>query len=486
VEEEFYLESGQTVFMDTVKCPIVDDQGRVTGIAGASRDITARKKKIRQTDSGYDLGWMTNSISEEFINIKIENLKFGLHKVLQKVGSFLGVDRAFIVVLPGIASEVEPVHYWCADGITRQPEYMNTLMQREDSEALKKLGEGKALSLPSVDTALDLTDAERSLMQGDGMRSLIIFPMISGDDVMGYMGFDALYEERELSDSLQAMVQLIVNIVSRTFERIKAEEALKESEKNFREMIDHATDAIMVDDFEGNIMVVNKQQALRTGYSKEEILSMNIMDLFPYSFGFKDTNERRERLVSGEPVIFEHIVQGKDGSKLDVEVKLAKTTWNGKPAIFSISRDITQRKKIEQELRESEARFRILIEQSRDGSVILDQEGNVYQSNKQFAAMIGYPLEEVSRLNVSDWEYLYSREQVMEMIRTVDESGDHFETLHCRKDGTTYSVEISTNGAVIGGQKLIFCICRDITERKRDEEALRERRPAFVNCGAGG
>jgi PAS domain S-box-containing protein len=59
------------------------------------------------------------------------------------------------------------------------------------------------------------------------------------------------------------------------------------------------------------------------------------------------------------------------------------------------------------------------------------------------------------------------------MIRTVDETGDHFETRHRRKDGSIYDVEISTNGAVIAGQKLIFCVCRDITERKRAEEELK-------------
>jgi PAS domain S-box-containing protein len=58
------------------------------------------------------------------------------------------------------------------------------------------------------------------------------------------------------------------------------------------------------------------------------------------------------------------------------------------------------------------------------------------------------------------------------MIRAVDEKGDHFETRHRRKDGSIYDVEISTNGAIIAGQKLIFCVCRDVSTRKKAEEAL--------------
>jgi PAS domain S-box-containing protein len=93
--------------------------------------------------------------------------------------------------------------------------------------------------------------------------------------------------------------------------------------------------------------------------------------------------------------------------------------------------------------------------------------------------MLGYSPEEVLKLNVWDWEYLYPPEQVREMIRTVDEAGDHFTTRHRRKDGTSYDVEISTNGAMFAGQKLIFCVCRDISERTRTEKALKESEEKF-------
>jgi PAS domain S-box-containing protein len=103
----------------------------------------------------------------------------------------------------------------------------------------------------------------------------------------------------------------------------------------------------------------------------------------------------------------------------------------------------------------------------------------VYEANRRFADMLGYSPEEVLKLNVWDWEFLYPPEQVREMIRTVDEAGDHFITQHKRKDGTTYDVEISTNGAMFAGQKLIFCVCRDISERTRMEKALKESEEKF-------
>ncbi len=138
-----------------------------------------------------------------------------------------------------------------------------------------------------------------------------------------------------------------------------------------------------------------------------------------------------------------------------------------------------ERKWSEEALRETEARLRVLVDQSRDGIVIIDQDGRVYESNRQFAAMLGYSYEEVGKLCVFDWDYLVPPDQLVQKLHNVDESGEHFETKHKRKDGSTYDVEISTNATVIGDQKLIFCVCRDITQRKQAEEALRESEARF-------
>lgn len=130
-------------------------------------------------------------------------------------------------------------------------------------------------------------------------------------------------------------------------------------------------------------------------------------------------------------------------------------------------------KQAEETLKEEAIRRRMLVEQSRDGIVVLDQNGKVYEANQRYADMLGYSMEEVLQLHVWDWDTQWTREQLMEMVRKVDETGDRFETSHRRKDGTLYDVEISTNGTMCGGQKLIFCVCRDITARKRLEEHLR-------------
>jgi len=134
--------------------------------------------------------------------------------------------------------------------------------------------------------------------------------------------------------------------------------------------------------------------------------------------------------------------------------------------------DITERKKSEEALAKEASWRSILMEQSRDGIVIIDQDGKVFEANPRYAEMLGYSHEEMQTLHMWDWDIHYTREQLLEMLRLADNKGILHETSQRRKDGTLLDVEINANAARFGERKLSFCVCRDITERKRAEEEL--------------
>jgi PAS domain S-box-containing protein len=116
---------------------------------------------------------------------------------------------------------------------------------------------------------------------------------------------------------------------------------------------------------------------------------------------------------------------------------------------------------------------RILVEQSRDGIVVIKDDGSVHEANARFAAMLGYSPEEIRHLHIWDWDAQWSKDELLSMLREVDHTGAHFETRHLRKDDTWIDVEITTNAALFNNEKFIFCICRDIGERKQAEAELR-------------
>jgi PAS domain S-box-containing protein len=274
-----------------------------------------------------------------------------------------------------------------------------------------------------------------------------------------------------IKDSTGA-ARTVVQILDVT-ERKQTEEALKEEKNKLLSVISAMEDSLTIQDREFNIIYQNEAARRASGgnrigkkcyraYENRDDVCEGCPVQKAFNDGKSHTAERRNVLPSGEVVFWENT---------------ANPIRDAKGKIIScleLASDITERKKAEEALADELTRRRILVDQSRDGIVVLDIYGKVYEANRRFAEMLGYTPEEVRELSVWDWEYQFPREQVAEMIRTVDETGDHFETRHRRKDGSTFDVEISTNGAVCAGQKLIFCVCRDVTERKQSERALVE------------
>jgi PAS domain S-box-containing protein len=119
-------------------------------------------------------------------------------------------------------------------------------------------------------------------------------------------------------------------------------------------------------------------------------------------------------------------------------------------------------------------RWDVLWAHSRDGIVILDSQGKVWAANPQYAAMLGYTPDEVQDLHVWDWDAQWNSTQLQTMIDDLGNEGDRFETRHRRKDGSTYEVEICTSEVTWDHQKLVICVCRDITARKQAEARLRD------------
>ncbi|WP_153306947.1 PAS domain-containing protein, partial [Desulfonatronum thioautotrophicum] len=240
-------------------------------------------------------------------------------------------------------------------------------------------------------------------------------------------------------------------------------------------LLDMVPAMIWKKDCEGKYVMANKAFCSVVGRDERDVIGKTDHDIHPpdiADFFIQDDQAVIASCRSKTGIVERH--QKANGARgWSLTEKYPVFNVNGElSGTIGFALDITQLKQTEETLQEEIVRRRILIDQSRDGIVILNEDGSVYEANKRFAEMIGYSQEEVLHLHLWDWEALVDRERLQELLRTIDEQGDHFETRHRRNDGTFYEVEISTNGAVIRGRKLVFCVCRDITERKRAEEAL--------------
>ncbi|MFC1642972.1 ATP-binding protein [Myxococcota bacterium] len=132
----------------------------------------------------------------------------------------------------------------------------------------------------------------------------------------------------------------------------------------------------------------------------------------------------------------------------------------------------SERLRAEEAFKKEALRRGVLMNASRDGISIIDQEHRVVEANRRFAEMLGYAPEEVTNLHTWDWEAVLTEAEIRAAFADLTQTNETFETRHRRKDGTTFDVEVSASGARVGNESMVFTVSRDLTEKKNMQASL--------------
>jgi PAS domain S-box-containing protein len=248
---------------------------------------------------------------------------------------------------------------------------------------------------------------------------------------------------------------------------------LRASEARFRTFADHATDAFFLLDDQSTVLDVNRQACNSLGYSREELIGKHRSD---FDVDLDDTSIRRlrQRIVAGETITFETRHRRKDGASFPVEVRVSQFEQDGR-RFLCLVRDITERKRAGDELRASEERFRSFVDHATDGFFLFDEHQAILDVNRQACESLGYSREEMIGMHPRDFDAGLDEASIARIGEQVT-TGETvtFESLHRRKDGTVFPVEVRARRFRQGAHRLRLSLARDITERKRAEEVLRE------------
>ena len=248
---------------------------------------------------------------------------------------------------------------------------------------------------------------------------------------------------------------------------------LRASEARFRTFVDHATDAFLLLDEDWIVLDVNRQACGNLGYSREELIGRHQSD---FDVGLDDTSIQRlkHRMIAGQAITFETRHQRKDGTSFPVEVRVGQFKQAGRRYLCLV-RDITERKRAEDELRASEERFRSVVDHATDGFFLFDEHRAIVDVNRQACESLGYSRDEMIGMHPGDFDAALDDESIARLEERVKARETvTFETLHQRKDGTVFPVEVRARQFQQGEHRFRLALARNITERKRAEEVLRE------------
>ena len=291
--------------------------------------------------------------------------------------------------------------------------------------------------------------------------------------------------KRERVELIEAKEKLSIEID----ERKQAEELLRDSEIRYRTLVEESFDGIFVQKGP-KITFANKILYDMLGYNEGELLGLDHWLVFHHDYQ-KITRQRAQAHMRGEmpPPQYEVKLQRKDGSWFYGDISARAVIFGSEPGVQVWVRDITERKRAEEALRESEEKYRLLVENANDAIFVI-QDGFVKFHNKKTEDLTGHPAKDLTKIPFANFYHQEDRNKVLERRRKREEGGDPPPTYSVRiirKSGEQIWVELSTAFIKWQGKSATINFFRDITLQKKLEDQLkRAQKMEAIGTLAGG
>jgi len=307
------------------------------------------------------------------------------------------------------------------------------------------------------------------LFTGKGREEVAIEALNSGADFYLQKGGDPKAQFAELA-----------NMIAKSAIKHRMERDLIENEEKFKYIFNSANDLIQIVDLDGRIIEINEVGCDWLGYAKQEMLQKNIRDIDSEQYA-KQVPDRMKEILEKGFATFESEWVTRNGKLIPVEVSARRISYAGRPAILSVARDVTERKRAEETLCRSDERFSLANRATFDVIWDWNLQTNAIWWNENFQTLFGYRAEEIEE-TIESWTKRIHPEDLdrvtVGLHAAIDSGRQSWSDQYRfrRKDGTY--AEIHDRGYVdreaSGKPVRMVGAMQDITERKREEEALRD------------
>ena len=329
------------------------------------------------------------------------------------------------------------------------------------------------------DEVVGHTVAELNLIPDAAAREAALRDLMEHGRVQG-REFQVRQKTGRTREVLLAMEKVEVNgvemalcVASDITERKANERLLRESEAHYRALFQAIGEGLAVHGFKpdgspGRFIEANQFLCDRLGYTREELLSRTPRELAVPDAGMDDVSYAA-RLRAGEMVVLRQDHLSKDGRHIPVEIHARRFNMAGQDAVLFLAQDLTLRSRAERALQ----RTQHSVDSIADSIFWIDQDARFVFVNRAACRNLGYTQEELLKLTVFDIDPAFPRAHWPEHWSEIEARRSFgFETTHCAKGGRKFPVEVTVNLIVFEGQVYNCAIARDISERKRAQEAV--------------
>ncbi|UAY52780.1 PAS domain S-box protein [Ferruginibacter albus] len=276
--------------------------------------------------------------------------------------------------------------------------------------------------------------------------------------------------------ALVLLVPVYKKMTSRNLNNADTENKIKESERRYKALFEQASDPIMVTDFEGNFLDVNTSLCKLFGYEKEELLRMNIGSLVDND-ELKANPIKFDLIRKGEQIFSKRRMVHRSGFIINVEANVKKFDEN---SIVAIARDVTELRKAQQKIEESETRFRNVFEAAAIGMAIVSLNGEWIKINKEVCLITGYSEEELLKLTFQQITHPDDLEKDLDAVQrtlTGEITNYTMEKRYIHKNGSVIWINLSASIVRDASSKPLYFVSQieNITESKTAREEIKKR-----------
>lgn len=458
---------GKTYEYDLILEPLYNPQGVISGITGASMDITERKKSEAALRRRLDYERLLTTIST--MAATAEDIAALQQASLEAMGEILDVSRAFIFEYNPVEDTFNNTFEWTAEGVSASREYLQNLPASLCPERMEALIKGQVFNIENSQDVQE--EVLRNILQAHKVISCLVVPLFVSGQIFGFLGFDECRSPKRWPQEDIQLLQDMARSLTGAIERSRVKSALKDSNRIFDLFMENSPNSIFFCDESLKSLRLSKNVGDIAARPVKELLGKTVAEIFPGDYGVHALETDRRVMREGKRIELEETLNGRTFHTIKFPI-----FQDGKPKYLAgFSSDITERKNIEAELRlQSNALAAVA-----NAVVITDRNGSIVWVNHSFTRVTGYKAEEAIGKNPRDLVKSGKHDSPFykQMWDTITGGNTWVgEMINKRKDGKLYPEDLSITPLKNASGEIthFIAIKQDITEKRLLEDQFRQ------------
>jgi PAS domain S-box-containing protein len=466
LELKYWRKDGSLVVVSESARAVRDESGTLLYYEGIAEDITERKRGEERLAAQY---LVTRALADSV------TLAEATPKILRALCETLGWVWGALWIVDREANVLR-CHEVCHDPSAEMAQFETASRELTFAPGVGLPGRVWADGKPArvADVAQDKNFLRAAIAARENLHSALAIPIEVGSKVLGVMEFFRR-AIREPDPECLAVMATVSSKIGQFIERKRAEEALRESEERYRDLVENAHDIIYSHDLHGNYVSTNKAGEQISGYTREEALKLNFVDTVAPEYLETARLMLARKLAGATTTAYELEVIAKDGHRIPVEVNTRLVLRDGVPVgVQGIARDVTERKRTEADL----VRLAAAVEQTADSVVITDPKGNIQYVNPAFERITGYAKEEALDQSSRILRSGKTDQAVYKELWETITRGEVWvgQLTNRKKDGTLFEERVTISPVRDKTDRIVnyIAVKQDISDLIKLEEQLRQ------------